>query len=63
LVDLGNPDHLEIHISRIRNGWTWDGIPTTSFTDSYDPDYTTFYRFDLNSPMSPSSYTFLSASD
>jgi len=57
LAYLGNPENLDIHISRVRVGFTYDPIPIDSFVEGDDPDYTKYYQFDLNSTDPPNTYT------
>jgi len=60
--DIGNPTtSLQIHISIIDYGvgteWTYAGVPNTSFSDNYDPNYYHYYDFNLNGTIAPANYT------
>ena len=61
LADIGSPATLDVHLSMLNEAsggeWTWSGVPSTSFADGVDPDYTHYYSFDLNGLGKPTSYT------
>ncbi|MBW7476438.1 S-layer homology domain-containing protein [Paenibacillus oenotherae] len=55
--DLGNPLTLQLLMFMLdeQSGseWTWASVPSNSITaNMYDPDFTTFYEFDLSSSSS-----------
>jgi len=58
---LGYPAKVAVHLSMINetagNEWTFAGVPSTSWTpDGYDPNYSKYYEFDLQSPKAPNDY-------
>lgn len=61
LADIGSPATLAVHLSMVNeaNGgeWTWSGVPATSFADGVDPDYSSYYSFDLSGADVPASYS------
>jgi hypothetical protein len=61
LADIGNPGKVKVHMCMVgeRPGythWTYAGVPETSFTDGFDPDYSAYLEFDLTSGAAPNSY-------
>ncbi|MFX1274245.1 MAG: hypothetical protein ACFFBP_15145 [Promethearchaeota archaeon] len=58
IVDLGSPSNVLAHVSMIDEfgNWTYSGVPSTSFTDGNDPDYTKFFLFDLDGTSAPANY-------
>lgn len=50
-ASLGNPTKLKVHMNMLIEGGgvdhTYAGVPSTSFTDGKDPDFTKYYEFDL----------------
>lgn len=59
LVDIGSPSDVSVHISMIDEvaPWTYAGVPSTSFTDGIDPNYATYFQFDLDGTKTPTEYT------
>ncbi|MHC4623685.1 MAG: putative metal-binding motif-containing protein [Planctomycetota bacterium] len=61
LTSIGSPDSVRIHLNMISEAVmlerSYAAVPSTSFMDGYDPDYTKYYEFDLSSPAVPNSYT------
>lgn len=59
-ADIGALATVDLHLSMINEAgggeFTFAGTPSTSFTDAVDPDYTKFYRFDLEGCDAPSAY-------
>ena len=59
-ASLGNPTMVKVHMNMLietaGSDWTFSGVPSTSFTDGLDPNYTKYFEFDLASPAAPSSY-------
>jgi len=37
--------------------WSYAAVPSTSFVDRYDPDYSHYFSFDLTSSLGPNGYT------
>ena len=60
LADIGSPTTVRVHINMILETamieWSYAAVPSTSFIDGYDPDYTKYYEFDLSSTPAPNSY-------
>jgi hypothetical protein len=60
LAGLG--DTLDLHMNMLIEdvvppGWTYAGVPSTSFTDMADPDFGAYYELDLANPSkAPSAY-------
>lgn len=62
LVDIGTPiNSLHIHINMVTTNlggeWSYAAVPYDSFTDSYDPNYTKYFDFNLIYPLPPNNYT------
>jgi hypothetical protein len=61
LSSIGSPSTIRIHLSMISEAamleWSYAAVPSTSFVDGYDPDYTKYYEFYLTAPAVPNSYT------
>lgn len=61
LGDLGNPTKLRLHLSMINEQtggqYTFAGVPSTSFTDGIDPDYTKYFELELDGCDTPSMHT------
>lgn len=56
---LGNPGTIKVHMNMLIEGsfdHTYAGVPSTSFIDGFDRDFTKYFEFDLASPMKPSQY-------
>ena len=57
---IGNPSRLKVHMSMIIEApgseWTYAGVPSTSFTDGANRNYTKYYDFDLGSAQAPNAY-------
>jgi hypothetical protein len=65
-ASLGSPTSLKVHLDMLKEDttgtktdWTFAGVPSTSFTDGFDPDYTKYFQFDLSYPYSkaPNAYS------
>ena len=63
-IDLGNigdPTTFRIHMGMVSTGggseWTFAGTPSESFTDGYNPGYSSYYWFDRLAAASPNSYS------
>jgi hypothetical protein len=60
LVNIGCPSLLRLHISLINeeafSEFTFAGVPSNSFIDGYDPDFSTFFEFNLDSSEAPKAY-------
>jgi hypothetical protein len=58
---LGSPSKLDVHMTMLieepsggaNGGWTYSGVPSTSFTDGYNPSYAHYYEFDLTDLATP----------
>ncbi len=61
LAEIGVTTTLDLHMGIIReeanNEASWAPVPSTSYGDGYDPDYTTYFHFVLTAPEVPGSYT------
>ncbi len=59
-ADLGDPQYLDLHMCLLReepfNEASWAAMPSTSFVDGYDPDYTQFFQFDNLGSTLPNDY-------
>lgn len=58
---LGSPTKLDTHISMVKEvpaaEWTYAGVPSTSFTDGKDPNYTKYFEFNLDdATTAPNTY-------
>lgn len=60
LNDISSPSIVDVHLAMINEAamieGTYAGTPGTSFSDGYDPDFATFFRFDLGGMTSPADY-------
>jgi hypothetical protein len=60
LADIGSPTSLPIHVTLINEQsggeWTFAGLPATSFTDGYDPDYGKYYELDIGGSTKPTAH-------
>jgi hypothetical protein len=60
LSELGNPADLRLHLSMVNEQaggqYSFAGVPSTSFTDAIDPDYTKYFELDLDGCDTPSMY-------
>ena len=58
--DLGDPQLIGAHLGMLReeafNEATWASVPSGSYVDSYDPDYTQFFEFDNLASTLPADY-------
>jgi hypothetical protein len=58
LAVVGASDTLDLHMAWVYEGTgyesTYAGTPAVSFPDGYDPDFASWYRFDLQGPIPPS---------
>jgi hypothetical protein len=57
LTSIGSPSMVQVHLNVTSHDISYAAVPSTSFTDGYDPDYTKYFEFDLTSPAVPISYT------
>ncbi|MHC4199172.1 MAG: hypothetical protein ACYSU0_04210 [Planctomycetota bacterium] len=61
LAHVGSPATVRLHISMVNaavgSEWTYAGVPSSSFTDGDDPDYTKYYEFDLAGAQAPNAYS------
>lgn len=57
--DIGDPDEIDLHLDMINEPgtWTYAGVPSTSFVDGADRDFTQHFHFDLTSDVAPNLYT------
>ena len=59
-ADLGSPSSIRVHLCMLSTAafaeWSYAAVPSLSFVDSYDPDYTRYFDFDLLSPAVPAAY-------
>ena len=57
LSNFGNISVPEMHLSIVDessgNNWTYAAVPSTSFIDGINPDYTRYYSFDFYSEKAP----------
>jgi hypothetical protein len=57
LATIGNPSQFDIHVSMLNDSsgfeWSYAGVPATSFVDSYNPNYTKYYHFDMTNSSVP----------
>ena len=60
LASLGSPDKLKVHMNMLNatpgGEWSWGAVPSTSFSDRYDPDYTKYFEFNLKDKVKPNQY-------
>ncbi|MEM9462307.1 MAG: Ig-like domain-containing protein [Myxococcota bacterium] len=56
-VDVGDPAYFDLHLCLLReeilNEASWAAVPSTSFKDGYDPDYTQFFQFNPSGSTVP----------
>jgi hypothetical protein len=56
-ADLDSPDLLALHLGMLReqafNEASWAAVPANSYVDSYDPDYSQYYQFDVLGSLLP----------
>ncbi|MHC4647623.1 MAG: hypothetical protein ACYTBJ_19325 [Planctomycetota bacterium] len=61
LADIGSPAAVSAHLSMtnetVASEWTFAGVPSTSFSDAYDPDYSSYFQFDLTAASPPGDYS------
>ncbi len=61
LASIGSPDKLKVHLNMLNatpgNEWSWGAVPSASFVDGYDPDYTKYFEFNLKDNVKPNQYT------
>jgi len=59
-ADLGDPSTLSVHLCLVDDTTaaesTFAGVPNGTFTDGYDPAYTSWFAFDLTGPNPPAFY-------
>ena len=59
-ANIGAPSEFGVHISMINEAggteWSYAAVPSNSFVDGYDPDYSKYFHFDLSSASAPNSY-------
>lgn len=58
-ASMGNPTSLKVHMNMLIEGeldHTYAGVPSTSFVDGKDPDFTKYFEFDLGSATPPNQY-------
>ena len=60
LASLGSPEKLKVHMNMLNatpgGEWSWGAVPSTSFSDRYDPDYTKYFEFNLKDKVKPNQY-------
>lgn len=65
-ASIGSPNELDVDMNMLiekdpaqtNGGWTYAGVPSTSFTDAWNPTFTKYYAFDLTNPAkAPNTYT------
>ena len=61
-ADIGAPSTLRLHLSMINttalNEYTFAGVPSTSFTDAFNPPlYQHYFEFDLTGSQAPNTYS------
>ncbi|MFX1374240.1 MAG: hypothetical protein ACFFA0_00370 [Promethearchaeota archaeon] len=58
IADLGSPSEVSVHMSIVNEpgDWTYAGVPSTSFSNGNDPDYTQYFHFDLDGTEVPTDY-------
>ena len=60
LADLGVTGKVDVHLCMLNEAqggeWTYAGAPSSSFADSFDPNYAKYFEFDLTAPGTPGSY-------
>ncbi|MBN1801131.1 MAG: hypothetical protein JW891_06460 [Candidatus Lokiarchaeota archaeon] len=62
LENLGTPSSIKLHVSMIYSEdfseTTWSSVPHNSLdvSGSYDPDYESYYEFDLEDIIAPNTY-------
>jgi hypothetical protein len=58
---LGDPAQLDVHLGMLNEAaggeWTWGAVPSTSYVDGVDPDFGTYYRFDLSGSVEPAGHS------
>lgn len=59
-AELGDPDVLPVHMGLLRetvlDEASWAAVPSDSYVDGYDPDFTAYFEFDLNGSTLPGQY-------
>jgi hypothetical protein len=60
-ASIGSPTSLKVHVCMLIEGggkdWTYAGVPSTSFKDGLNPNFTKYFQFDLNDfATAPNSY-------
>ena len=61
LEDIGSPAaHLRVHVCMINaaqfSEWSYAAVPSGSFVDSFDPDYSKYFDFNLTASTEPNDY-------
>jgi hypothetical protein len=60
LVDIGSPSTVKVHLCMLNETtggeWSYAAVPSTSFANGKDPDYTKYYEFDLTGGAAPATY-------
>jgi hypothetical protein len=49
--------HLSMVDDESMGEWTWDAVPSVSFVNGYNPQYTRYLEFDRFSAAAPNTYT------
>jgi hypothetical protein len=61
LTSLGSPTSISMAMLMVNEAsgieWSYAGVPSTLFTDGYDPNYAKYFTFDLASPKVPGAAT------
>ena len=60
-ADVGDPASVRMHLNMVNetfgSEWTWAAVPSVSFLDGYDPDFTRYFEFDFDSTAVPNGYS------
>lgn len=60
LSDLGYPVSVSMHVCMLNEAsggeWTYAGVPSDSFADGTDPNFTKYFEFDLKASKAPGQY-------
>ncbi len=63
MSSVGNPASIQLHMCLINEAasseWSYASVPSTSFVDSLDPNYTSYFEFTPASGLAPNAYSWL----